>query len=251
MSGIEVQVTEQGPAKFEAVLVTPDGASGRLSREDRSEIQELAFREVLDTEVRPLPAGAIRFRCPCTPTASRRATRRWRMRSRSAFSPDGRAGLVVSYRARAAWVVLSVRAGRDCSRSWWPSVRRCPASAIRGRCSACTATGGARCSRPRRSCWPAAGGSARHQGRSARVLCGRRWRARCSPSSARGGSCTCPPAGGLGRPEGTADRVGGQTRGRMRRPGSLRPMPRAKWGRSRKRHGARGALEHPRGGRYC
>jgi hypothetical protein len=64
MTGIEVQATEQGPAKFEAVLVTPDGASGRLSREDRSEIQELAFREVLDTEVRPLPAGAIRFRVP-------------------------------------------------------------------------------------------------------------------------------------------------------------------------------------------
>jgi hypothetical protein len=64
MGGIEVQVTEQGPAKFEAVLVTPDGASVRLSREDRSEIQELAFREVLRTEVRPLPAGAIRVRVP-------------------------------------------------------------------------------------------------------------------------------------------------------------------------------------------
>jgi hypothetical protein len=35
------------------------------------------------------------------------------MRSRSASSPDGRAGLVGSYRARVAWVVLSVRAGRD------------------------------------------------------------------------------------------------------------------------------------------
>jgi hypothetical protein len=64
MTGIEVQATEQGPAKFEAVLVTPDGACVWLLREDRSEIQERAFREVLHTEVRPLPAGAIRFRLP-------------------------------------------------------------------------------------------------------------------------------------------------------------------------------------------
>jgi hypothetical protein len=64
MSGIEVQVTEQGPAKFEALLVTPDGSAVRLSGEQSREIEELAFREVLHTEVRPLPAGAIRVRVP-------------------------------------------------------------------------------------------------------------------------------------------------------------------------------------------
>jgi hypothetical protein len=64
MSGIDVQVTEQGPTEFEALLVTRDGQAAPLYEQDRIEIEELAFQEVLHTEVRPLPAGAIRVRVP-------------------------------------------------------------------------------------------------------------------------------------------------------------------------------------------
>ncbi len=64
MSGIEVQVTDQGPTEFEALLVTRDGLAVPLHDEDKHEIEELAFSEVLHTEVRPLPAGAIRVRVP-------------------------------------------------------------------------------------------------------------------------------------------------------------------------------------------
>ena len=64
MSGIEVQVTEQGPTEFEALLVGRDGIAVPLHDEDAREIEELAFSEVLHTEVRPLPAGAIRVRVP-------------------------------------------------------------------------------------------------------------------------------------------------------------------------------------------
>ena len=64
MTGIDVQVTEQGPTRFEALLVMRDGQAVPLHDQDRREIEELAFSEVLHTEVRPLPAGAIRVRVP-------------------------------------------------------------------------------------------------------------------------------------------------------------------------------------------
>jgi len=65
MSGIEVQVTDDGPALFEVVYQTRSGRSTyELERDDEElvEIRELAFGLVLDQEVRPLPAGAIRVR---------------------------------------------------------------------------------------------------------------------------------------------------------------------------------------------
>jgi len=65
MSGIDVQVTDDGPALFEVVYQTRSGRSQHvLERDDEElvEIRELAFGLVLDREVRPLPAGAIRVR---------------------------------------------------------------------------------------------------------------------------------------------------------------------------------------------
>ena len=66
MSGIDVQVTDDGPALFEVVLQTARGEEIALARShpDVLEIEELAFGEVLSHEVRPLPAGAIRVRVP-------------------------------------------------------------------------------------------------------------------------------------------------------------------------------------------
>ena len=65
MCGIEVQVTEQGPTEFRIELVARNGCSVVIHNHDDplvQEISELAFDEVLQREVRPLPAGAIRVR---------------------------------------------------------------------------------------------------------------------------------------------------------------------------------------------
>ena len=64
MCGIEVQVTEQGPTEFRIELVARFGGSVVMDGSDPmvQEISELAFDEVLQREVRPLPAGAIRVR---------------------------------------------------------------------------------------------------------------------------------------------------------------------------------------------
>lgn len=64
MTGIEVQVTEQGPTEFRIELVARFGGSVVMDHDDPmvQEISELAFDEVLQREVRPLPAGAIRVR---------------------------------------------------------------------------------------------------------------------------------------------------------------------------------------------
>lgn len=65
MRGIEVQVTEQGPTEFRIELVARFGGSVVIENHDDpmvQEISELAFDEVLQREVRPLPAGAIRVR---------------------------------------------------------------------------------------------------------------------------------------------------------------------------------------------
>ncbi len=64
MFGIDVQINDQARTGFEVVLQTGDGAELSLERchPDVIEIEELAFGEVLSTEVRPLPAGAIRVR---------------------------------------------------------------------------------------------------------------------------------------------------------------------------------------------
>lgn len=66
MSGIDVQINDQARTGFEVVLQTGSGDEIALEREhpDVIEIEELAFGEVLSTEVRPLPAGAIRVRIP-------------------------------------------------------------------------------------------------------------------------------------------------------------------------------------------
>jgi hypothetical protein len=66
MTGIEVQLIDQGPATFEVWLQSPGGASMRLPRDhpDVLEIEELAYGRVLQCEVRPLPAGTIRVRVP-------------------------------------------------------------------------------------------------------------------------------------------------------------------------------------------
>jgi hypothetical protein len=66
MTGIDVQVTEQGPTTFEVWLCSADGHTTRLPREHETvrEIEELAFGQVMAREVRPLPAGAIRVRVP-------------------------------------------------------------------------------------------------------------------------------------------------------------------------------------------
>ena len=64
MTGIEVQVTEQGPTEFRIELVFGPEAVEKLDtrHEMVQEVSELAFDEVLAREVRPLPAGAIRVR---------------------------------------------------------------------------------------------------------------------------------------------------------------------------------------------
>ena len=66
MSGIDVQITDQGPTTFEVLVQSPDGREFPLPRNhpDVLEIEELAYGRVLSREVRPLPAGAIRVRVP-------------------------------------------------------------------------------------------------------------------------------------------------------------------------------------------
>lgn len=66
MSGIEVQLIDQGPARFEVLVRTGDGEEFALPRNhpDVIEIEELAYGRVLSQEVRPLPAGTIRVRVP-------------------------------------------------------------------------------------------------------------------------------------------------------------------------------------------
>jgi hypothetical protein len=66
MGGIEVQVTDDGPATFEVVFQDRRGEPCELAaeelREYALELEELAFGLVHRREVRPLPAGAIRVR---------------------------------------------------------------------------------------------------------------------------------------------------------------------------------------------
>jgi hypothetical protein len=66
MSGIEVQVTDDGPALFEVVLQDSRGRELELDafelRDYADQLRELAFGLVHEREVRPLPAGAIRVR---------------------------------------------------------------------------------------------------------------------------------------------------------------------------------------------
>ena len=75
MTGIDVQVTDRGPATFEVVLRSQDGEEFALPRNhpDVLEIEELAYGRVLSREVRPLPAGAIRVRVPLDEHADFRA----------------------------------------------------------------------------------------------------------------------------------------------------------------------------------
>ena len=66
MTGIDVQVTDDGPALFEVVLQDSRGRELELDafelRDYAEELRELAFGLVHRMEVRPLPAGAIRVR---------------------------------------------------------------------------------------------------------------------------------------------------------------------------------------------
>ena len=66
MRGIEVQVTDDGPALFEVVLQDSRGDAIECEPWEREryaeELRELAFGLALRREVRPLPAGAIRVR---------------------------------------------------------------------------------------------------------------------------------------------------------------------------------------------
>jgi hypothetical protein len=66
MAGIEVQVTDDGPALFEVVLADRSGEDIGCSPAELSEyaeeLRERAFGLVHRREVRPLPAGAIRVR---------------------------------------------------------------------------------------------------------------------------------------------------------------------------------------------
>src|SRR3954447_4747860 len=66
MTGIEVQLIDQGPATFEVLVQAADGEEFSLPRDhpDVQEIEELAYGRVLRREVRPLPAGTIRVRVP-------------------------------------------------------------------------------------------------------------------------------------------------------------------------------------------
>ena len=66
MTGIEVQVTDDGPALFEVVFADRHGGDLSFSPDEvadyAEELRELAFGLCLSREVRPLPAGAIRVR---------------------------------------------------------------------------------------------------------------------------------------------------------------------------------------------
>jgi hypothetical protein len=66
MAGIEVQVTDDGPATFEVVFHDRRGRAIECDPTDlrflSKEIEELAFGLVHQEQVRPLPAGAIRVR---------------------------------------------------------------------------------------------------------------------------------------------------------------------------------------------
>jgi hypothetical protein len=66
MTGIEVQVTDDGPATFEVVFQDRRGRAIECDPSDlllmSREIEEVAFGLVHREEVRPLPAGAIRVR---------------------------------------------------------------------------------------------------------------------------------------------------------------------------------------------
>jgi hypothetical protein len=66
MSGIDVQVTDDGPATFEVVLQDRWGRPLALAADELDEfsreVEELAFGLVHRREVRPLPAGAVRVR---------------------------------------------------------------------------------------------------------------------------------------------------------------------------------------------
>jgi hypothetical protein len=66
MSGIDVQVTDDGPATFEVVLQDRWGRPLALPADELDEfsreVEELAFGLVHRREVRPLPAGAVRVR---------------------------------------------------------------------------------------------------------------------------------------------------------------------------------------------
>ncbi len=66
MSGIDVQITDQGPATFEVLVADRDGGERLLASDhpDVIEFAELAYGRVLQREVRPLPAGTIRVRVP-------------------------------------------------------------------------------------------------------------------------------------------------------------------------------------------
>src|SRR5215211_1914571 len=66
MSGIDVQLIDQGPATFEVLVQSEDGKEYSLPRNhpDVELIEELAYGRVLRREVRPLPAGTIRVRVP-------------------------------------------------------------------------------------------------------------------------------------------------------------------------------------------
>ena len=66
MTGIDVQLIDQGPATFEVLVQTEDGEELSLPRNhpDIELIEELAYGRVLSREVRPLPAGTIRVRVP-------------------------------------------------------------------------------------------------------------------------------------------------------------------------------------------
>ena len=66
MPGIDVQVTDDGPATFEVVFQDRRGRPIECDPQDlrvlSREIEERAFGLVHRVEVRPLPAGAIRVR---------------------------------------------------------------------------------------------------------------------------------------------------------------------------------------------
>jgi hypothetical protein len=66
MRGIDVEVTDDGPALFEVVLQDSRGQALELDafelRDYADELRDLAFGLVHRREVRPLPAGAIRVR---------------------------------------------------------------------------------------------------------------------------------------------------------------------------------------------
>jgi hypothetical protein len=66
VTGIAVEIIDQGPATFEVLVQSPDGGEFPLPRDHENvrEIEELAYGRVFQREVRPLPAGTIRVRVP-------------------------------------------------------------------------------------------------------------------------------------------------------------------------------------------